>query len=334
MRHWILAFLLLVFAGLTAGYGYVHRPTNEQPPSVPSSPTFIVDLHVASAMPAAWIVRTNLIDEQQQTWETLSIVPQVRTSVSFAFDILAYGLPVPKYSSDCGLVTHRSGAHATNPRVPVCTGPDGNAKFAEEEHGLDFPSQNNKAIYPRHGSIHEISGTAGSNGVLLPFALVSDPDRVPHIGQFLSFSLPPVVLNVSGPLGASVNTVATFDTEIGMSELRTVNLMSGNAPSEVIRDPAVNRLDPADNFLTSWVWAETDTLAGSPGIPATVQTTPVAISAATDVATQSSETHEAFLSGVAWGIAGGAFVGALQEILGNLKRPFRKTLSAAHVTGR
>jgi hypothetical protein len=152
---------------------------------------------------------------------------------------------------------------------------------------------------------------------------------VPHIGAFLSFALPPVVLNVSGPLGAPVNTVATFDTEIGMSELHTVTLASGNAPSEVIRDPAVNSLDPGNNFLTSWVWAETDTLTGPSGLPATVQTTPVAVSAATDVATASSESHEAFLSGVAWGIAGGAFVGALQEILGNLKRPLRKKIPSA-----
>jgi hypothetical protein len=72
------------------------------------------------------------------------------------------------------------------------------------------------------------------------------------------------------------------------------------------------------------VWAESDPLSASGGVPATVQSTPVAVSAAANVATASSENHQAFLSGIAWGIAGGAAVGAFQEILTNLSWPLRR----------
>ena len=202
-----------------------------------------------------------------------------------------------------------------------------NGKFAAEEHGLIFPPQSDTEIFPRDGSIHEVTGSAGAGGITLPFSLIPGAAPIAHNGAFLSFALPPVVLNVTTPSGVAVNTSVTFDTEIGTGELRTVTLASGNAPSSIIRDTAVNTLDVSNRFLTSWVWAETDSLSGSAGAAATVQSTPVAVSAAANVATESSENHQAFLSGIAWGIAGGAAVGAFQEILTNW--PIRRRVRPA-----
>jgi hypothetical protein len=310
IRHAVLAVALVCITLATAAYGYVTHPSNEQPPTVPSSPAFIVDMNVDSAMPAAWVVRTNLIEDGPNTWVVLSVDPETRSAAAFDFAILAYGLPVA--GATCGL--------KALPAYPVdgcVAGALANAKFASEEHGLIFPPQSDSEIFPRDGSIHEVTGSAGAGGITLPFALLPGAAPIAHNGAFLSFALPPVVLNVTTPSGVAVNTSVTFDTEIGTGELRTVTLASGNAPSSIIRDTAVNTLDPSNRFLTSWVWAETDALSGSAGAPATVQSTPVAVSAAANVATESSENHQAFLSGIAWGIAGGAAVGAFQEILTN-----------------
>jgi hypothetical protein len=310
----MLAVILIGITLATAIYGYVNRPLDEQPPSVPSASTFIVDLDVTAAMPASWVIRTNLIEDGAHSWDLLSITPQGRVATTFDFDVLAYGLPVA--GRDCGLIDGRA--------LACASGAAANAKFVSEEHGLVFPPQSKRSVFPVDGSIHEISGSAANGAVVLRFALEPGSAPVAHFGSFLSFSLPPIVLNVLGAPNADVNTAATIDTEIGMSELHTVTLASGNAPSSIVRDPAVSTLDPDNHFLTSWVWAESDPLSASGGVPATVQSTPVAVSAATNVATASAENHQAFLSGIAWGIAGGAAVGAFQEILTNLSWPLRR----------
>ena len=320
VRHALLAAALVCLTLATAAFGYVTHPSNEQPPTVPSSPSFIVDLNVASAMPAAWVVRTNLIEDGPNTWVVLSVDPETRAAVAFDFAVLAYGLPVT--GATCGL--------KDQPTYYCLSGALANAKFASEEHGLIFPPQSDAEIFPRDGSIHEITGSAGAGGLALPFALLPGAAPIAHNGAFLSFALPPVVLNVTTPFNAAVSTTVTFDTEIGTGELRTVTLASGNAPSSIIRDTAVNTLDPSNRFLTSWVWAESDQLTGSAGAAATVQSTPVAVSAAANVATESAENHQAFLSGIAWGVAGGAAVGAFQEILTNW--PLRRKVRPAPAT--
>ena len=75
IRHAVLAVALVCLTLATAGYGYVTHPSNEQPPTVPSSPAFIVDLNVDSVMPAAWVVRTDLIEDGPNTWVVLSVEP-------------------------------------------------------------------------------------------------------------------------------------------------------------------------------------------------------------------------------------------------------------------
>ena len=149
-------------------------------------------------------------------------------------------------------------------------------------------------------------------------------------GAFSSFALPPVVLNVTTPFNAAVSTTVTFDTEIGTGELRTVTLASGNAPSSIIRDTAGQHARSQQPLSHQLGLAESDQLTGSAGAAATVQSTPVAVSAVANVATESAENHQAFLSGIAWGVAGGAAVGAFQEILTNW--PLRRKVRPAPAT--
>ena len=94
--------------------------------------------------------------------------------VTFDFAVLAYGLPVT--GATCGL--------KDQPTYYCLSGALANAKFASEEHGLIFPPQSDADIFPRDGSIHEITGSAGAGGLALPFALLPGAAPIAHNGAF------------------------------------------------------------------------------------------------------------------------------------------------------
>jgi hypothetical protein len=177
------------------------------------------------------------------------------------------------------------------------------------------------SYFPKDGKISVLEGSGDGGNVVLPFRLDMGSVPLKPSGSFVSFALPPVVVNVVGPQGQTFSTSAIFNTEIGAPELRTLQLTAAaNAPTTILRDPTVNRFDTTNRFLTSWVWAESDPIAGGPMAAGSAQSTPVAISAATNVATAQAETHSALFAGVLLGIAGGALVAAMQELFGGLRQ--------------
>ncbi|HMD47043.1 MAG TPA: hypothetical protein VKG43_12830 [Acidimicrobiales bacterium] len=315
----LLSALLLLTAAVGFFIGYLQRPVDDSPPSVPAAPTFVLDLHVSSAMPSAWQVHTNLIEDEGQSWLVLSFGPQQNATATYSFDLLGWALPVDAHG--CGLLK--------NPGYYDCFGESAARRMFPNEHGLLFPRPSQQGVFPPQGQIVAVTGAGDGGPVVLRFALDQGAESIARIGSFVSFSLAPVILNVTGPAGEPISSAVTFDTELGTPDLRTITLASGNAPSSTLRDPAVSSLD-GNNFLTSWLWAESDPLNAGPGATASSQSTPVTVSAATNVAIAQSENHQAFVSGVWLGIAGGAFVGFLQEVLGGVNlHPIRRRRAAA-----
>jgi hypothetical protein len=293
---------------------------------VPAAPTFVLDLDVGSGMPPVWQIRTNLIEDGQHgTWLVLSFGPQQTgpgptVAANYSYSLLAYGLPT--IGSTCGLDPLPVGATCFGddvvPHHAVTWGVYQMRRLFPDVAGPLFPPAGGGA-YPKDGRIGVVVGSGGS--VALRFRLVPGAEPVDRSGSFVSFSLPPVVANVTGPAGTSFSTSLTFDTEIGASELRVLGLTAAaNGPNSTLRDPAVHALDPTNAFLTSWLWVESDPISGTPGTAGSAQSTPVDISAATDVATSQAETHSALVAGVLFGIAGGALITAVQELLGGLRR--------------